>query len=108
MESGSDRTVVACNYRVGTPVAAPGALAYLCQTEGSMERCQVLVRSRSGRWVLKWESLGRLHHFRTKTLPPEHPRHADRRILCAAWGASWLPHYQSITAEPYASPASRT
>lgn len=82
MTSG-DRHVLACNYREFTNVAAQGALAYvLLQFGGNLpDRVRVLVRSRGGRWVEKWESVRRLDNPRLKTLPPEHPRHADDRLF---------------------------
>lgn len=78
-----DRVVMACNYSVPTQIAAAGAKAYVCLTNpgSGHDRVVVLVRSRSGRWVRKWEKTGRLHNFRPKTLPPEHPFYADERIM---------------------------
>lgn len=77
-----DRRFIACNYREGTGVAAEGALAYVVLWLGGNlpERVSVLVRSRGGRWVQKWESMRRLTNFRLKTIPPAHPRHGDERI----------------------------
>jgi hypothetical protein len=70
-----DRRVIQCNYAEGTNIAAPDARAFVLLTNpgGGHDRVFVLVRSRSGRWVKKWESVTRLKNFRTKTLPPEHP-----------------------------------
>lgn len=78
-----DRKVMACNYVVPTNVAVAGARAYVCLTNpgGGGDRIDILVRSRSGRWVRKWENTKRLHNFRPKTLPPEHPLHSDERIM---------------------------
>lgn len=78
-----DRQVMVCNYIVPTHIAVAGAKAYVCLTNpgGGNDRIAILVRSRSGRWVRKWESTGRLHNFRPKTLPPEHPFYADERIM---------------------------
>lgn len=77
-----DRHVLACNYLESTNVAAEGALAYvLLQFGGNLpDRVRVLVRSRGGRWVEKWESVRRLGNPRLKTLPPEHPRYGDERL----------------------------
>lgn len=77
-----DRYVVACNYTEGTGVAAPGALCYvsLSNPGGGSDRLLIVVRSRGGRWVQKWENIRRLANFRLKTLPPEHPRYQDQRI----------------------------
>lgn len=79
---GPDRRVIACNYIQGTTVAAPGASAYVCLPLGGNlpERACVVVRSRGGRWVQKWEDMRRLGNFRLKTLPAEHPRYGDERI----------------------------
>jgi hypothetical protein len=80
-----DIRLIACNYRQATSVAALGALAYvLPQLGGNLpERVRVVVRSRGGRWVEKWEALRRLHNFRVKTIPPEHPRYRDERLRLA-------------------------
>jgi hypothetical protein len=37
------------------------------------ERVRLLARSRSGRWIEKWETRKRLGNFRWKTIPAEHP-----------------------------------
>ena len=78
----ADQQVIACNYTEPTSVAAGGALAYVVpQLGGNLpERVRVLVRSRSGRWVEKWEAIWRLDNFRLKTLPPDHPRYGDERL----------------------------
>jgi hypothetical protein len=39
-----------------------------------------LVRSRSGRWIAKWETIRRLKDFRVKTIPVEHPLYSDERV----------------------------
>lgn len=77
-----DRRVIACNYAAPTSIATEGAKAYIIpQLGGNLpERVRVLVRSRGGRWVEKWESVRRLDNFRLVTLPPEHPRYADERL----------------------------
>jgi hypothetical protein len=69
----SDRRVVQCNYVQGTHVASQGARAYVVRTSGGTDRILILARSRSGRWVKKWEPVSRLTDFRAKILPPEHP-----------------------------------
>jgi hypothetical protein len=77
-----DMRVIACNYTGPTKVAAAGARAYVIpQFGGNLpERVRVLVRSRGGRWVEKWESMKRLDNFRMKTIPPGHPRYDDDRL----------------------------
>jgi hypothetical protein len=74
--------VVQCNYTAAVSVAAAGARAYLVLPNpgGGDDRIMILVRSRGGRWVGKWESIRRLGNFRCKTLPPEHPMHTDERL----------------------------
>lgn len=73
-----DRKVIQCNYTEGTNIAAQGARAYvvLPNPGGGHDRIQVLVRSRGGRWVQKYEAISRLAHFRVKTMPLEHPLYA--------------------------------
>jgi hypothetical protein len=86
-----DHRVVACNYTTATSIAAKGALCYLCGVDDSSpaERLEVLVRSRGGRWVRKWEDARRLGNFRVKTLPPAHPLYNDERIL-TGFADEWL------------------
>lgn len=70
-----DRRAIACNYIEGTSPTPQGGLAYvLLPNPGSgAERVQLLARSRSGRWIEKWEDIRRLTNFRWKTIPPDHP-----------------------------------
>jgi hypothetical protein len=77
-----DRRVVQCNYTEAVSVAATGARAYLVRANpgGGDDRIVILVRSRGGRWIEKWESIRRVGNFRPKTLPPEHPLYGDERI----------------------------
>lgn len=61
---------VACNYAAGTKIARDGARCYLLwRTGGDNRRCQVLVKSRGGRWVTKWEPIVMLDHFRLVRVP---------------------------------------
>lgn len=77
-----DRQVIQCNYVEATKVAPSGARAYVAASSpiAIYGRIVVLVRSHSGRWVQKWESLQRLGNFRVKALPPEHGHHGDERV----------------------------
>jgi hypothetical protein len=79
-----DRKVIQCNFAEATKVASAGARAYvvLVNAGNAHDRIVVLVRSRGGRWVEKWESIRNLKDFRVKTLPPEHPLYTNDRIGC--------------------------
>jgi hypothetical protein len=70
-----DKRVIACNIIEPTPTAVRGALAYLEWPNGGggNDRVPLLIRSRGGRWIHKWEDMRRLGNFRFKTIPPEHP-----------------------------------
>lgn len=85
-----DRHEVVCNYIEGTSIVAEGARAYVVlQLGGNLpERVRVVVRSRGGRWVSKWENMRRLDNFRLTTIPPEHPRYSDERL----WGGATPDH----------------
>ena len=82
LSAAPDRRVVQCNYREATNIAAEGARCYLVRPNpgGGDDRIVILARSRSGRWIEKWEDIRRLRDFRVKTLPPEHPLHGDERL----------------------------
>lgn len=79
----TDRKLIVCNYIEGTSSVPMGAKAYILpQLGGNLpERVRVLVRSRGGRWIEKWEGVRRLGDFRFKTIPPEHPRYSDERFF---------------------------
>ncbi len=75
MTNNKDHRVIACNIAEPTSPAAKGALAYVINPNigwGS-ERIFLLIRSRGGRWIEKWEDTNRLGNFRSKTIPVEHP-----------------------------------
>jgi hypothetical protein len=74
---------IACNYAEDTPAFPRGALCFLSMENGGSgnDRVMILGRSRGGRWVQKWEDTRRLDHFRPKTIPPEHPRFGDDRVM---------------------------
>lgn len=78
----ADRRVVQCNYAAPTSACTQGARAYLVRPNPGSgdDRIVILARSRGGRWVEKWESIGRLGNFRCKTLPAEHPLYFDERL----------------------------
>lgn len=65
--------VVACNFLEATSECREGALAYVHNENrgNGSERIEVIARSRSGRWVTKWEAIWRLGNFRLKTMLPD-------------------------------------
>lgn len=79
----ADKRVVACNS-TGTRIFSPGALAYVVRDNpgNGNDRIVVLGRSRSGRWVEKYEPRSRLCNFRFKTIPLAHPLYD---LLCCDW-----------------------
>lgn len=87
MSDPVDRRVAQCNYAEGTSIARPGARAYVARglAGNGYERIPILVRSRGGRWVRKWERSDRLIDFRVKTLPPEHPMYPRIELLDGRW-----------------------
>ena len=87
-----DRHVVQCNCAEGTSIAQAGARAYVVTSNPGwgQERIEILVRSRGGRWVRKWERTDRLTNFRGKTLPPEHPLHGRWELLDGEPAARFL------------------
>ena len=70
-----DKRVIACNLSQPISEAAKGALAYVQWPNrgNANDRVPLLIRSRGGRWIEKWEDMRRLTNFRHKTIPPEHP-----------------------------------
>lgn len=78
-----DKRAVACNFTEGTKAVSEGALAYWVRSwsGGGDERIAVLAKSRGGRWIQIWEPITRLDNFRFKTIPPEHPRYDDERMV---------------------------
>ncbi len=76
---------MACNYAAGTKIARDGARCYLLwRTGGDNRRCQVLVKSRGGRWVTKWEPIVMLDHFRIVRVPEARVEFARLRECYAA------------------------
>lgn len=66
---------IACNYSESTRTASKGSLAYVLMPNGGNvhNRLFILSRSRSGRWIRKWESIKILTNFRIKTIPVDSP-----------------------------------
>jgi len=85
-KSQSDKRVIACNYAEATSACTKGSICYVSQLHHvrDIARVQILARSRSGRWIYKWESIKRLENFRLKTLPKENPLYSDMRICFIA------------------------
>jgi hypothetical protein len=70
-----DKRVIACNLARSSPTFAIGASAYVSQYK--INRVQILGRSRSGRWVERWEGLDDLCNFRFKAIPAENPFYSN-------------------------------
>jgi hypothetical protein len=64
------KRVIACNYAEATSSVTLGAKAYvrLMNDGWANNRISVIARSRSGRWIEKWESIHRLVNFRTVSI----------------------------------------
>jgi hypothetical protein len=86
----ADKRVIACNLAQTTRYSAKGSLAYVLDpgTGSAGERVGLLLRGRGGRWIQIWQPAKRLENFRFKTIPDEHPRHAEVRF--ADWGEESL------------------
>ncbi len=86
MNVAAECKVVQCNLRIDTATCRTGARAYLT---GSLDvvgrRARILARSRSGRWVLRWEGLSHLHNFRIKTLTAQDPLWERQEIARNRW-----------------------
>lgn len=44
------------------------------------DRIEVLLRSRGGRWIEKWQDIRTLENFRVKTIPFGHPLYSETRL----------------------------
>jgi len=72
---------IACNYAEATNVASVGAKAYICgfNVGNAGDRVRLVVRSRGGRWIEKWEDARRLTNCRELTvMRAAHPGIFDR------------------------------
>lgn len=83
MTETTSKIAIACNIAEPTKECVAGALAFVINfNPGSGgESMHVYARSRSGRWIRKWERLHRLTNFRVKTIPPAHPRYSVEDIF---------------------------
>lgn len=90
----SDRKRVVCNTKEASAECAAGALCFVVNPNvgSGGDRMRLLCRSRSGRWIDKWERADRLTNFRWKTLAPGHPLYGHPLIqaeplpFTADWG----------------------
>jgi hypothetical protein len=71
----ADNRVIQCNFMGETASIARGARSYVMLTNpgGGNDRIKILVRSRSGRWISRWESLLVLDNFRPKVMAQQNP-----------------------------------
>ncbi len=78
----ADLFAVACNYREGTSIARVGAKAYVgtWQAGNGYESFPLLVTSRGGRMVTKWERVWKLTNFRSVTIPAKHTLYRSEKI----------------------------
>lgn len=67
---------IACNYVEPAKVAAKGALCFLVNPNpgNGGANVKLLIRSRGGRLICKWERIHRLGKFRLKTVVSEDAR----------------------------------
>lgn len=88
-----DRRVIQCNLTTSQKTAVKGARAYVVLTNGGggSDRIVILLRSRGGRWIEKWQDIRTLENFRAKTIPMGHPLYGNERI-------GWLVHDVEATA----------
>lgn len=77
-----DHRAIQCNLTASQKTAAKGARAYvtLANPGGGSDRIEILLRSRGGRWIEKWQDIRTLADFRIKTIPIGHPLYHDQRI----------------------------
>jgi hypothetical protein len=87
-------------FSATTVLARPSARlarAYLTY-ETNCERVKVVARSRSGRWVARWEDLKKLHNFRIKTLCPHDPLYAkEKGIATDRWSQEVVDNLNHLT-----------
>jgi hypothetical protein len=76
------RVVVTCNYIETARASSSGSKCYLIHSNpgGGNDRIYILARSRSGRWISRWENIKRLDNFRCKKVFPGHFIYSDERI----------------------------
>lgn len=77
-----EHRAIQCNLTAGQKTATKGARAYVTLPNGGggSDRIEILLRSRGGRWIEKWQDIRTLADFRVKTIPLGHPLYHDQRI----------------------------
>ena len=76
--TSDDRLAVVCNLIDGGSYCRDGSLCYVTQVND--DRVQVVVRSRSGRWIQRWTSIKNIRNARTKTITPKNQFYCGYRI----------------------------
>lgn len=73
---------IQCNLTTSQKTAAKGARAYvtLPNPGNYSDRIEILLRSRGGRFIEKWQDIRTLENFRAKTIPIGHPLYHNQRI----------------------------
>lgn len=77
-----DKIAIACNFAVPISECPLGGLAYVIDLNPGSGGASVRLyaRTRSGRWIDKWERRHRLCNFRVKTIPA-----ANARLYTSLW-----------------------
>lgn len=73
MTEPGEFAAVACNVARETGAAAARARCYVLGVPGSADSASLLIRSRSGRWIEKWERTKLLANVRVVTMVPDNP-----------------------------------
>lgn len=76
------KRLIVCNYSEATKAIPKGAKAFVQLSNGGNGHNSIciLVRSRGGRWISKWERIHRLSRFRIQSVWPENPMYWDDRL----------------------------
>ena len=85
VEKGVVQRFIVCNYAEASSHCSKGSLCYVTGFRLDSRRVQLLARSRSSRWICKWDKVTAVTNFRLKTLPTEHPLHSDMRLPYWNW-----------------------
>lgn len=79
-QAPTSRVVIQCNL-IDTDGQAPRGYLANANWGNYADKIEVVLRRKEGRWSAYWTGIERFDNFRVKTLPPEHPRFGDGRIL---------------------------